>query len=553
MLGRLLSTAFGQIFRKDSPAAADCVAAAKRALAHGELKVALAASEEALTLSPNYPPACHVRGLALTMLGQFDEALTSMRLALRGDGKNAELRRNYGDTLRLAGQTDSAEIEYRRVLALDPQNGHGHKALGSLLLELKRPTEAAASYRSALQIDPADREAQRGLGKALFRTRYFAEARDLFAALHEAAPLDIEDRYFLGTALLQTGKTEAAGDVLQQAYALAPDETALGLMLAFKHFFAGDWKEGFRLNEQRHVAMRTNPELPGSKPWIEFIDRAMADTPRWTEGGCAGKHLLLWSEQGMGDVIMMLRLLSALRETWGATTITLLCLPPVHALEACCEGVRFIVANTAWKARPGEFDLHCSVMSLPYLMGITLDSIPGHVPFLRVPKAEQALWREKLAALPGLKVGLAWAGSPVLSLDCLRSIALEQLKPLFACRGVSFVCLQKDDAAREEARASGLPMADWMDQVGNFMDTAALMDGLDLIISVDTAVVHLAGALGKPVWLLNRFESEWRWMRDREDSPWYPSLRLFNQTETRNWGPIIEKVTTELMAVAKPN
>jgi ADP-heptose:LPS heptosyltransferase len=135
-------------------------------------------------------------------------------------------------------------------------------------------------------------------------------------------------------------------------------------------------------------------------------------------------------------------------------------------------------------------------------------------------------------------------------MDLLRSVAFEQLRPLLAVPGTSFVSLQKDAAAMNEAVASGIPIRNWMADVRDFVDTAGLIKNMDLVISVDTAVAHLAGALNKPVWLLNRYESEWRWMRDREDTPWYPSMRIFNQTESRNWGPIIDRMTAELRALA---
>jgi hypothetical protein len=423
--------------------------------------------------------------------------------------------------------------------------------LGNLLLEMKRPAKALAAYQRALEIVPDDDDARRRMGAAAFRTRNFKLVKDSLAPLYTRGQLNSDECYFLGTALLFLGEIKAAGDVLEAILAVLPEELSVNCMLGFKHLFAGNWTEGFRLLERRLDSMRTNPEMPGMKTWLEYVDSATAGIPPWKGEICSGKHLLVWAEQGLGDTLMMMRLLPVLREQWHAAEVTLLCQAPLAALEgAVGGGIRFIALEDGWKAPPGEFDNHCALMSLPYLMGITQDAIPGQVPYLRVPDDLRLLWSGKAGTLAGLKVGLAWAGNPKLTLDMLRSVALSQLAPLLACPGVSFVSLQKDEAAREELRVSGVSVVDWMDQCDDFLQTAALVENLDLVISVDSAVAHLAGAMGKPVWLLNRAESEWRWLRDREDSLWYPSMRIFNQTESRNWGPVIIRMAEELKALA---
>ena len=338
--------------------------------------------------------------------------------------------------------------------------------------------------------------------------------------------------------------------MLEETLLAAPDEPAVTQTLGFAHLFAGHWREGFRIYERRHHSMRYHPEFAGAKVWIDYIDRALAAVPAWTEGPCKARRLLLWTEQGMGDAIMLMRLLPVLRADHGVETLTVLCPPPLASFRDACDDVSFIVADESWQARPGQFDAQCSIMSLPHLLDMTPDPIPGTVPYLRVPAAARAAWQERANRLEGLKVGLVWAGNPRLTLDTLRSIALQQLQPVLDCKGVSFVSLQKEASARDELRAGGWPLTDWMDECDDFMATAALIDALDLVIAVDTAAVHLAGALGKPVWLLNRFESEWRWGRDQDTSPWYPSLRIFNQTESRNWGPVIQRLAGELSQLA---
>jgi hypothetical protein len=374
--------------------------------------------------------------------------------------------------------------------------------------------------------------------------------------LYTRNQLGLDEHYYLGAALLQVGEIGEAGDILEKTVALAPSGSPVGQMavqmLAFKHLLTGNWREGFRLNERRHERTRFFPESAINKIWLEFIEGALAEIPLWSEGGCSGKRLLVWAEQGLGDSIMMLRLLPALRQEWHASKVSFLCPAPLQALESCVEDVSFITANTAWRARCEEFDAYCSIMSLPHLMGITPEAIPGDMPYLRVPEAAKARWQGRVSLLPGCKVGLAWAGNRELFMD-LRATTLTQLAPILSCKGVSFVSLQKDEKTREELRVSGLQVSDWMGECGDFLDTAALITNLDLVICVDTAVAHLAGALGKPVWLLNRFESDWRWLRGRADSVWYPSMRIYSQKESRNWGPVIDQVTAELAALVAKN
>jgi hypothetical protein len=246
---------------------------------------------------------------------------------------------------------------------------------------------------------------------------------------------------------------------------------------------------------------------------------------------------------------MLLRLLPLLKDQWGAREITLLCNESYATVLPLCQGFPVLCVDSNWRPASGDYDAHCSIMSLPYLMGLTSDSIPGTVPYIEVSNSRASTWRELLQALPGKRVGLVWAGSPVLQFDALRSIPLQMLTPLFEVSGISFVSLQKGEEAAEEVRSLRLPMVDLMEKCHDFMDTASLIDNLDLVISVDTAVAHLTGAIGKPVWLLNRFESEWRWLRDREDSVWYPTMRIFNQTAPRDWSPVIQRIAGELRAL----
>jgi hypothetical protein len=200
-----------------------------------------------------------------------------------------------------------------------------------------------------------------------------------------------------------------------------------------------------------------------------------------------------------------------------------------------------------------EFDVHCPLLSLPLALGTTLESIPATLPYLAADPDQERAWRIRLAALPGLRVGLVWAGNPrpadraANAVDRRRSMALSRLAPLGAVPGVSFVSLQKGQRADEaKVPPPGMVLHDWTDELWDFADTAALTAGLDLLISVDTSAVHLAGALGKPVWVLNRYDACWRWLYDRADSPWYPTARLFRQPAYGDWDSVIAEVEAAL-------
>jgi hypothetical protein len=391
-------------------------------------------------------------------------------------------------------------------------------------------------------------------GKAAFDAMEFQSAADLFGRAHAHCGLDAEGLYMLGAALIHDGRLDEGEPPLQAAIEAQPDNLDAKKMLAMRHLFAGDWTRGFRLYESmRHAAMRSSPL---SKPdlnrdWLRIIDHVLGGIPPWRGESLAGKRIIVWSEHGRGDAIMTLRLVSELLIRHGASEVAGLSDMAEKCLFEAAGVSRFFELRTDWKPAAAEFDYHCSIFSLLQLLGVTVDGIPGRVPYLRVPPEKIADWRERVAEIPGPKVGIVWGGNPAVPFDRIRSVSLATLAPLFSVPDVSFISLQKDGPARAELQSTDFPLVDVMDGCADFMDTAALIENLDLVISVDSAVAHLAGAIGKPVWLLNRYESEWRWLRGRDDSVWYPSMRIFNQTEPRNWVAVIARMANELPAAMR--
>jgi hypothetical protein len=294
----------------------------------------------------------------------------------------------------------------------------------------------------------------------------------------------------------------------------------------------GDFENGWREYEHRwDVGAMKAVRRPESLPW-------------W-DGSAAPRTLLLHAEQGLGDTLQFCRY-APMAAARGVRVVLEVQKPLVRLLRAL-PGIAQVVGQG--EALP-HFDLHAPLMSLPWILGSTLETLPGTTPYLQAEAAEVAHWRGRLAEIAPVekRVGLVWAGnprrdSPVLAaVDRRRSMPPEKLARLGECQGVTFFSLQKDSAGD----CGDVPMVDVMGEMADFAATAALIANLDLVISVDTAVAHLAAALGKPVWLLNRFDSCWRWLDERRDSPWYPSLRLYNQPRPGDWESVMGDVVGDL-------
>ena len=272
--------------------------------------------------------------------------------------------------------------------------------------------------------------------------------------------------------------------------------------------------------------------------------RARFQQPLWQGQPVRDGVLLLHAEQGLGDTLQFCRYVALATER---ARVVLEVQPPLRSLLArCLPTVEHIICRGE---RLPRFDQHCPLLSLPRVFGTTLQTIPAAIPYLTADPAQAAAWHARLQALPGKRVGLIWRGNQAYA-DAKRKRDMDAayLSLLAEVPGVSFVSLQKDLAPDEQAAAQGfLPLTDWTDELTDFDQTAGLVAALDLVIGVDTAVVHLAGALGRPVWLLNRFDPCWRWLRDREDSPWYPTLRQFRQTVSGDWAGPMQQIAANLL------
>jgi len=299
----------------------------------------------------------------------------------------------------------------------------------------------------------------------------------------------------------------------------------------------GNLREGLPLFEWR----QRDPNQPGTK-------LPLAGAPWLGESSIAGKTILLHCEQGYGDMIQFCRYAAIATES-GARVI-LAVQPPLVDLMATTPGASFVLSEN--DPLP-HYDLHCPILSLPLAFGTTVETIPAGVPYLRAEPRAVAMWHDRISTPGQLRVGLVWAGgsrvgnADMVTIDQRRSLPLAALAPLARVPGCAFFSLQTGAASRQAAQPpAGMVLHDHTASLGTFADTAALIETLDLVIGVDTAVAHLAGAMGKPVWMLNRFDTDWRWMLERDDSPWYPTMRLFRQPSPGDWNSVVTAVTEAL-------
>jgi Flp pilus assembly protein TadD len=468
------------------------------------------------------------------MLHRLEEAAGSFRQALALQPDLAEACSNLGETLRQLNQYDEAVQWCRRAIALRPGFAKAHVHLGAALLSLGALDEAVAALHEALRVAPNLVEARTNLAHALWRLGRLEEAAGRCEEALAIKPDFAEAHNLLGVV---RGKQHRLAESLahfDRALQLDPNSPKAHLHRGLVLLLQGNLPEGFREYESRTQA----PEL-GVRP---------VPTPVWDGTSFTGRTLLLHFEQGLGDTIQFLRFAPLVKQRGGTVLFT--APRPFLPLVEGCPGIDGLVpAGTV----PSGIDLHTSLLSLPHLLGTTLDTIPARVPYLFPPEKDVRRWRDQLSGVTGFKVGLVWQGNPRQAEDRLRSIPLPLFEPLARVPGVRLISLQVGTGSEQVAAAAGrfdiLDLRSRLDQTpGALLDAAALLRNLDLLISCDTALVHLAGALGVPVWMAVPYSPDWRWLLDREDSPWYPTLRLFRAPRPAEWVPVLQRMTEALRA-----
>jgi tetratricopeptide (TPR) repeat protein len=471
--------------------------------------------------------------LALQALGRLDEAAAAYRAALRLDRFFVQGFNNLGNILRRSGQPAEAEQAFRQALALQPERGEIWNNLATALHAQFKLSEAEAAYRRAIDLKPGLADAHFGLGYVLFDLGRPADSEAACRAGLALRPDSPDGLHGLGNAQFRLGRPEEAETSYRQALSIAPDHAKAHFNLAHLLLQTGRLEAGWH-----HFEWRAASHGAGRRDFA---------APLWDGRPLAQGTLLVHAEQGLGDTLHFCRYLPRVA---ARCRLVVEVQRPLHRLIAGMPGIDAVVVRG--EALP-PFDAQCPMMSLPRLFGTVLETIPAAIPYLAPDPAEAARWRMRLTGLPGLRVGLVWAGGvrpdqpELAAVDARRSIGLAPLAPLATVPGVSFLSLQKGPPATQAATPpDGMTLHDFTEELDDFADTAALVEALDLVISVDTSVVHLAGALGKPVWLLNRFDTCWRWLQDRDDSPWYPTLRQFRQTVPGDWASVVAAIAAAL-------
>ena len=479
------------------------------------------------------------RARTLIQSGQFDRARAICERILEVDPANAEGLNQLGVILAEDRQLGDAIAKFEDAIRVSPDCVDAWQNLGVVLSDLGLLNEALASFDQVVTRKPAAIRGHALRAMTLYRLGRFEEAAKAHDPIQTLGVPDAAMTTNHATALLWSGRKDEATAAFHRAVELDPNYAPAWVNLALAQLLHGDLLNGFR-----------NFEWRWKQPALAQAARDYG-RPRW-DGGASleGQTILLYQEQGFGDTIQFCRYASLAAEA-GAHVI-LQVAPRLVGLLQTLPGAPWVIGNGD---TIGDFDLYCPLMSLPVGFGTTLETIPRTVPYLFADRDRVADWRRTVAAGTGKRIGLVWAGGSIVghpdqtAFDQRRSMKFEQLALLASVPGCDFISLQVGPAAAQaRSHTTALPIHDQTARLQDFADTAALIETLDLVIGVDTAVTHLAGALGKPVWLLNRFDTDWRWFLNRDDSPWYPTLRQFRQTSPGDWDGVIGRVTEALGA-----
>lgn len=502
----------------------------------GRTDEAVRSCDRALAINPRHLGTLVIRANALRALGRHEDALTALDQALALNPQNPVALAARGDVLRQLRRSADALTCYDRAIALNASYLEAWCNRAAALQDLGRHDEALASCDRALALKPDHPQTLVNRGAVLHDRKRHDEALAAYRRALSAAPQHAEALYNSGVTLQALKRPDEALTCYQQALAVDPNNADAHWNEAFVRLLRGDYASGLPKYEWRWRRSDQTTEPPAIR------------APQWQGEPLAGRSIVVFCEQGLGDIIQFGRYLPLLVER--GARVTFLC---PRKMIRLLQPLTAAIMVTDTHDPNAEYDFQCALLSLPYRFGTELASIPNTIPYLRAEDSLVAQWRERIGT-NGFKIGISWQGNVQGRADTEKSIALETFAPLARLPGVRLISLQKGQGSDQLTRLPGVAenLGDAFDGGPDaFVDAAAVMSALDLIITVDTSIAHLAGALGRPTWVALRFVPDWRWLLERRDSPWYPNaVRLFRQPQPDDWDSVFAEIERELLARA---
>jgi len=522
----------------------------------------------------NNPAAMHSSGLIAFQKGQYDRAIDLISKAIEQNPQNSQFHNSIGAVYKTLGKLQKAADAYRRAILLNPAFGEGYSNLGFVLLLQGRPRVAIEKCKKAVQLKPDFAQAYNNLGLALQIEGEVAEAIENFTQAIKIEPKYAQAYSNLGTALKTEGRFDEAAQNHKRAIQIAPNFAEAYNNLGWVLNAQGkddeaieNYREALRLKPDyaaahwnlSFVLLRSGRLIEG---WNEFEWRTDPSLQYVTYPGCTpdkcwdgssfvGKRLLVRCEQGFGDNIHFVRYLPMVKARGG--TVIYESRKPLLKLLCSVDGIDELIEATDDGKSDAKFDYYIPLLSLAKIFGTTLETIPAHVPYIHADPTKARYWRDRMEG-PDFKVGIVWSGSTGFEMNEVRACRLEHFTRLAEIEGVTLYSLQKGTPAEQIGQMGDkISVVNIADEFEDFADTAAMIENLDLVISADTAVVHLAGAMNKPIWTVLCYKSAWQWMLNRDDSPWYPTMKLFRQKKWGDWHGVFSDVTEQLRKVVGKN
>lgn len=515
--------------------AAEAIQIGVRQFRAGRFAEAEDACNKVLQLDPNNPRAIHLLGVIAHQTGRNTLAVNLLKRAIALKGDVPDFHNNLGNILAKLGRFEESVECFQQAIRLRADYPEAHNNLANVRSRMGQIEPAMAGYRRAAALKPDYVEAHTNLGNLLRRLGRFDEVAECFRRAVQIDPKNAEAHNALALTYQDQGDLDQALATIDRAIALNGDNSRLRFNRALMLLIRGNWEEGWREYEWRWRLADHN------------ADRLRFQGPAWEGDDPEGRTILLHCEQGLGSTFQFIRFASRVAQRTAKVIVE--CQPPLKKILMCSlPGIPVLAKGESLPS----FDLHLPLMSLPRVLKTDLSSIPADIPYLRADEKLVEYWRKELSSERSFKVGIAWQGNPAYAADQQRSIPLTHYAAFAQVPGVKLYSLQKVRGMEQIASAGAagwlVDLAPRLDEsTGPFMDTAAVIKNLDLIITSDTSIAHLAGALGAKVWVALTYAADWRWMLKREDCPWYPkNMRLFRQSRPSDWPGVISRIAAAL-------